>query len=237
MSGGATRQRFVVAVTGLAVEARIAAGPHVLSVASGGDPVRLRSLLEGAMVDGAVGIISFGLSGGLSEHARPGRVILAQTVLGESRRWVTHGAWTGALHRRLGDASVGDIAGSDTIVATPAGKRALHQSTRALVVDNESHVAADIAARRGLPFAALRIVADPATRALPPATLRALRPDGGVDRASVMRSLARSPGQLPGLIRVAVDASVALRALSRSRRRLGPGLGYPDLGELVLDMA
>jgi nucleoside phosphorylase len=42
-------------------------------------------------------------------------------------------------------------------------KRALHMSTGALAVDNESHVVASAAAARGLPMAAVRVIVDPVT--------------------------------------------------------------------------
>jgi len=48
--------------------------------------------------------------------------------------------------------------------------------------------------------------------------------------------MARAPAQLPSLVRTAVDAHSALRALSRARRLLGTGLAYPDLDELLLDV-
>ena len=45
----------------------------------------------------------------------------------------------------------------------------------------------------------------------------------------VVRSLAKNPGQLPQLIRVAADAYRAYVALLRCHRRLGPGLGLFDV--------
>ena len=58
-----------------------------------------------------------------------------------------------------------------------------------------------------------------------------------VDLGAVRRSLLGSPGQLAAIGRSALDAARAFRALSRARRRLGAGLGYPNLGELLLDVA
>jgi len=49
--------------------------------------------------------------------------------------------------------------------------------------------------------------------------------------------LARAPGQLPLLLRTAIDARTAFRALLRGRRLLGPGLAYPDFTELLLDVS
>ena len=101
----------------------------------------------------------------------------------------------------------------------------------------ESHVAAAFAARHHLPFAAFRVIADPLTRALAPATFGAMRPDGTVNPRAVLGSLLRMPGQLPLLARNALDTRTAVRALSRGRRLLGPGLGYPDFRQLLVDVA
>jgi nucleoside phosphorylase len=59
-----------------------------------------------------------------------------------------------------------------------AGKRALRAETGALAVDMESHVAARVAARRGLPFAVVRVISDSADEALPPAAQIGMKPDG-----------------------------------------------------------
>ena len=57
------------------------------------------------------------------------------------------------------------------------------------------------------------------------------------DSTGVLGSLARTPAQLPSLLRTAIDARTAFRALLRGRRLLGPGLAYPDLGELLFDVS
>jgi adenosylhomocysteine nucleosidase len=122
-------------------------------------------------------------------------------------------------------------------VTEPAAKRALHDATGAAAVDTESHIAAAIAAAHGLPFAAFRVVADSVRRGLPPAAAVALAHDGRISGGAVLGSLARTPAQLPLLLRTAIDARTAFRALSRGRRLLGPRLAYPDLGELLLDVS
>jgi nucleoside phosphorylase len=125
-----------------------------------------------------------------------------------------------------------DVAGVDAPVADPAAKAALHASTGAAAVDMESAVVARAAARHRLPFAILRAIADPAQRALPPAALVALRPDGGIDRAAIVAALARAPLQLPALARLALDARRAFAALVRARALLGADFAGVDLGEL-----
>ena len=91
----------------------------------------------------------------------------------------------------------------------------------------ESHIAAAAAEAHGLPFAACRVIIDPAERSLPPAALIDLRPDGTPDIPAILWSILRHPFQLPELMRVAADARAARVALREGRRRLGPGLSFP----------
>jgi adenosylhomocysteine nucleosidase len=100
-----------------------------------------------------------------------------------------------------------------------------------------SHIAAAAAEAHDLPFAACRVIIDPAHRALPPAALVNLRQDGTPDIAAVLRSVIRQPRQLPALLRVAADARAAQLALRAGRRRLGPGLSFPGFQPQGPDLA
>ena len=73
-----------------------------------------------------------------------------------------------------------------------------------------------------MPFAIVRAIGDPAARALPPLATRAIRPDGGVDVAGVLRELAREPAQLGDLIRAGLDARAAFATLGRCGGLIGP---------------
>ncbi len=218
-------QGFVLAVSGLAREASIAAGPGVRPAAGGGAGLLHR--IEAAIAQGADAVLSFGIAGGLDPRLGPGAAILARSVRAGSERWAADEAWRARLADRLPAALVADLAGVEAPVLTPRDKEALHAATGALAVDMESHVAARLAAAHGLPFAALRVVCDPAARAVPPAAAAGLREDGGTDAGAVLRALLRSPGQLPGLLRLALDARTAFAALGRSRAAAGPGFAFP----------
>jgi hypothetical protein len=86
----------------------------------------------------------------------------------------------------------------------------------------ESHIAAAFAAQIGAPFAALRVVADPATRALPPLAAKALTPEGDIDQGVVARELLRAPGQIGDLIRTGRDSRAAFVTLGRVGPLVGP---------------
>jgi adenosylhomocysteine nucleosidase len=237
--------RFV-AVTGLAFEARIVAGPGV-TVVCGGGQIQFRRSLEAAVRKGCHGVLSFGIAGGLAPHLKPGACVVARNVIAENARYASDSGWSrsliDAVQRRAPrfaapqDVSFDDIAGSDVPIACADAKRRLHEKTGAVAVDMESHVAARIAVEHRVPFAAFRVVTDPSDRALPPAALVATNADGGIDFQAIIQSLVRHPKQVPTLFRLAFDSWAARRALIPSRRFLGPNLGLPDLREHLLDVA
>ncbi len=225
----------MIAVTGLKAEAKLAAGPQVHAMSGGGDGARLARDLDAASAQ-AGAIISFGVAGGLAPGLAPGSVLVARRVFVEDGAPIcADPAWARALAAALG-APIVDFAGVDAPVADRAGKRALHLATGAHVVDMESHIAGRAAAARNIPFAALRVVADPAERQLPHAALVAMRPDGAIAFGALMRSLARDPSQIAALVRTARDARAAFSALLRGRQMLAAGFGFANFSELMLDM-
>ena len=221
--------RTVVAVTGLGFEARIAAGQGVRTIAGGGDRRRLTAALERELAQGAVGFLSFGIAGGLAARATPGSLLVADAVVAQGSRWPVDAAWAASLAGSVPGAVREPIAGVDAVMASPAEKIALGLATGAYAVDMESHVVAAFAAAHLVPFAVFRVVADPATQALAPATVVGMRADGTINQRAVVGSLLRAPWQLPLLLRNALAARAAMRALLRGRRLLGPRIGYPDL--------
>ncbi len=227
---------MLVVVCGLKAEADIARSPHARVLAGGGDQARLAADLREAVAGGCRGALSFGIAGGLALGLRAGDVRVADAVvLPSGARLAADPGWAAMLARRLG-APVATMAGVDAPLVDVAGKAALHALTGADTVDMETHVTARAASEARLPWAAVRVVTDAAERALPHAAGVGMRADGTVDLPAVLRSLARRPGQLPGLIRTGLDARAAFAALFRCRQHLGPGFAFLDLGEPLLNV-
>lgn len=227
----------VLAVTGLVREARIVSGHNVLVVVSGGDAQSLPSRIRHMLVPDMDGIISIGLGGGLDPALSTGDVVIADSIIApDGKRTETNPGWTKSLLERLPQARQGAIIGSDAMVLDSFHKARLHLESRALAVDMESHVAATIAVEEGLPFAALRVICDPASRSLPQAVTQGMKPDGQMNIGGVVKAVAADPFQIPSLIRTGMEANTALSALLRCRNLLGIGLGLPDFGELVFDV-
>jgi hypothetical protein len=97
----------------------------------------------------------------------------------------------------------------------------------------ESHIAAAYADDWGLPFAALRVISDPASRALPAIATSAIKPNGDIDLRKVLRGVARNPMSLRALVSTGIDFNRALRSLRGCRSFvLGEEVGFvtADLG-------
>ena len=227
--------RPVLIVTGLVQEARIAAGPGMSVICSSSDPQQLRALLTVVDPSTIRGVISFGVAGGLDPALKPGDVVVATEVLAGDTRWLAGLTLNEELIASvaLGRSRVvrGGLAGVEQVVAARSVKAALRLETGAAAVDMESHIAAAYAADAGLPFAALRVIADPADRALPPLAVSAIKPNGDIDLRKVLSGVARNPMMLRSLVSTGIDFNRALRSLRGCRGFLlgGESLVTADL--------
>lgn len=217
----------VLVATGMRAEAALL--PPGLRVAvSGGDPARLRRMLDEA-ADGVTAVLSFGIAGGLDRALACGALVVATRVRAPGGAWLADTAWSSALVRSSG-ARLGVVAGAAKVVSAPDAKRSLRLMTDALVVDMESAVAAAFAASRGLPFAVLRAVADTAEEVLPHAAAVGLTRTGRPAPGRVAMALLRRPSEFGALVQVAKRSRVALHALARAASDLPqPGRNAPPL--------
>ena len=220
----------VIALVGLAFEARIASGPGVVVICRNSEREVAASLSQ-AVQKGCRSIISFGVAGGLAPHLRPGNWVVASSIIDAQHNRPTDRVWSEKILAMIPGAEHKPITGVDYAVAAPEAKRRMHAETGAATVDMESHLVARLASTHGLSFTAIRVVIDPAHRVVPDAALAGMRPDGGTSVTAVIRELIAGPSQLSGLLRVAYDAYAARRALQRARRLLGPDFGLLGLSQ------
>jgi hopanoid-associated phosphorylase len=213
--------RPVLIVTGLAQEARIAEGPGLTVVCSSSDPQQLRELLTVFDPTTIRGVISFGVAGGLDPTLKSGDVVVATEVLAGDTKWLADLALDEDMISSIGLGRRrivrGRLAGTEQVLAARHLKEALHLETGAAAVDMESHIAAAYAAEAGLPFAAVRVVSDPAHRALPDLAIAAIKPNGGIDLRKVLGSIVRNPLTLRDLVSTGIDFNRALRSLRGCR--------------------
>lgn len=220
-------------VTGLAFEAEILRkglqriGSDAAIAIAG--PARARAAADRLIGDGATALMSFGIAGALDPTLQPGDVVLADNVIGPlGDPMPTDAAWRAELARRIGDRTqvkVVGLAGSDRPVCTPAEKAAIFGSVGAAAVDMESHAVAAAAAARGLPFLAVRAIADSAGRAIPAWVFTTTGTDGRLRIAPLLRGLLSGPGEWGSLVGLARDSQAAKAALRRVVSLGAPGFG------------
>jgi hopanoid-associated phosphorylase len=194
----------------------------------------LRSLLAGLDPATIRGVISFGVAGGLDPNLKSGAVVVATEVMAGSKSWPASEALSDELISGAGVGRQkvfrGGLVGVEKVVTGQAGKAALRSETGAAAVDMESHIAAEFAAKAGLPFAALRVVSDPASRALPEIATSAIKPNGDIDLPKVLRGIARNPLVIRALVSTGRDFNRALRSLRDCRSYLIGRTGLMSAG-------
>ena len=86
----------------------------------------------------------------------------------------------------------------------------------------------DVGEHDGVPFAVMRVAADPANRRVPKSALDAMRPDGSADALAVLRASARRPAEVPHLLAIIRDVWLACCTLVRACRLLDARFGFMD---------
>jgi adenosylhomocysteine nucleosidase len=192
-------------ITGLTAEAALLKNTPFMIATGGGTPQGAAAAAQKLIGQGAEALISFGLAGGLNPLLQPGTLVIPAHI--------NNTPCDAALNLWLGGATSQNLYAGSNIAVTREQKSALFASTNADAIDLESGAVATAATAAQIPFAALRAIADPATRTLPPAALIALNTGGEIALGPILASLARNPLQLPALIALATDAARARKAL------------------------
>lgn len=190
---------------------------------------RARQAANDALAAGAEALLSFGSAGGLDPGLEAGTIVIASearsledAALPADKAWAERlGATAGQAYRRVSAA----IVSPPRPVRLPAEKAALFRASGGAAVDLESYAVAEVAARAGVPFLAVRAVVDGAGRVVPRAALAAVGDDGGVAWPALARAIASRPWESVGLMRLAADAGAARRSLRGFVRRALPGFG------------
>ena len=165
---------------------------------------------------GAAALMSWGVAGGLDPALEAGVICLPGAVISrEGERFETDLHWRGVLVQALPARrrSVDGVLLTDVrALDTAADKAAALANTGALAVDMESLAVARVAAARGVPFVAVRVIVDTAVDVLPAAVMAASDADR-IHLGRLIWELLRSPGQLGALLRLARRYSAAQRSL------------------------
>lgn len=174
-------------------------------------------------------LVSFGIAGALTDDLRPGDIVLADSVASSRGPSIpASAAPTEALSRTAhaeGFALArGSILGVEHVIANSSEKRRLSEETGALCVDMESYEIARVATERGLPFAVLRAIADPADLSIPEYALQAVDTSGEINPWVAARGLLTHPRDIGLLMRLGRANMAAHNSLRRAAQVLIPAL-------------
>jgi len=207
-----------------------ARGAAVRAFASGGDGERAREGAERLAADGVAGLVSVGHAAGLAPAARPGVLVLAESVvLPTGEALATDGPWREDVLERLTaaglSAMVARAAGRDRLLASSGEKRAAFRAAFAASLDTESHAVALAAQAAALPFLVLRAVADPVEESRP-AALGGTSGDDGLRRSLALAArLAGRPWEIGAFWRQRRLETLAGAALRRAAPLIAPPPG------------
>lgn len=220
-----TKQEFIGVICGLkseaaAVRSVLGDGARIRIGVSGANAQRAEGIAREFCADGARAILSVGVSGGLDPALMPGALVVGEkTIAGNGDAWSSDKNLLEISRNTLSEVTTGVLFGADDIIDNVEVKAMLFQKHHAMAVDMESHGCARAAAEARVPFLAIRAIADPADRALPPAALGAVAPDGSTRVFKTLGAALRDPKQFPELMKLGADSAAASKTL---RRDLGP---------------
>ncbi len=215
-------------ITGLKLEAdclgTVLSSEIALAVCGPG-PDHAGAAARNLVAEGCGAIISAGFAGGLDPSLEAGAVVIAERIVDNSGRTnPCDPGWRTRLVELLADEAplIAPIAGCDEPVTTRGLKESLASGCGAAAADMESHAVAAVAMEDGIPFIALRVVADPLHRAVPGAALAGISADGESRPAAVLGALLLRPWEIAGVISLARDVGRAADVLRRVARRAAP---------------
>jgi len=188
---------------------------------------RARAAARELAAGGAALLLVTGYAGALDERLAPGDLVLAT----DARRAGARYPCDLALAALAADALAGQpgllrgpLASVDRPVDGAAARRDLARRSGAWAVDMESAAVGEEAARRGVPWIALRAVSDGVTQRVPPCLERMLDAYGVPSTGGFLRAMARDPLGMRHLPALARGARRADRALEAALLRLLPAL-------------
>lgn len=226
-AGGAIaepRTSAVAVIAALEVERRCFRGGASVSAVrvSGPGEANAAAAAAAAIEAGAGGLISFGLCGGLAPDVASGCLVLPNSILmSDGRRISVDQRWRARIAAAVEDDFMTDgrpLLAAAEIIDTPATK-ARAAASGAAAVDLESGAIAAAAAKAGLPFVAVRAVADAAGDALP-AGIATWVDAKGRSRAAPFIGAALKPINWPALVTLVRRWGTARRTLERVAQRL-----------------
>jgi adenosylhomocysteine nucleosidase len=205
-------------IAALPAEGRGLADPLLVRI-SGVGAAAAATACDALVAAGARALVSWGSAAGLDPELAPGTLVLADRIIGSTagrpdREWADRIAL--AMRGRVRVVR-GALACPPAVLRTPAEKRAL-AALGAVAADMESGAVAEAARRAGVPWVAVRVIADDATTTVPGSVAASIDDEGRVRLGRLFGALLRQPGDvlaLPGLASGFRRATETLRAVAK----------------------
>lgn len=202
-------------------------GEKILVVYSGIGPKNASASAELLVKQGIGNLISWGCVASLDKAFKPGDLVVTDSFVDVdgvgldigNKDWVTH-VQAALAKELLMTARAGKLAESKNIVVNSRDKEQLATTSGAIAVDMESVAIAKVAKSHGLPFLAVRAVADPLDMDLPKAVSHALNDQGEVILSKLLMFLLLHPSELPGLVKLGLHFYAAKNTLKRVAKLL-----------------
>lgn len=215
----------------------VSIGADSLLMVSGMGAQRAGAAARTLIQAGATALASWGTVGGLDPQYRSGHLLVPKQIMtttGET--FATDPGWRLRVLQALDNqvaCSEDTVLTTGQVLTSTADKRRLHAQSGAAAVDLESSVVAACARSAGVPFLALRCVADTAAMPLPGYVLEQVDPYGQPRLLPLLQVLLRYPRELATLWQLFMAFRAAQATLRRVRRHLGCNLLVPVTGAAI----
>ena len=178
---------------------------------------------------GVAALAMYGVAGALDPALISGALLCPREVLDQNgERYTTDAGWRLRLAAGLGNLVLRNEALLTVRepLLTPQSKADAWRAFKAVAVDMESAAVAEVARACGLPFLALRAIADSAQDSIPLPLAGAIDSWGRAQPLGMAAALLRHPTLIPRLPHLAATMNRASAALRRATQAAGPALAY-----------
>lgn len=199
-------------------------GGHRLIV-SGTGPTHAHNAAARLLEHKVDALVSWGCAAALAPTLNAGDLVLPQQILApDGSRHAVCPEWHERVRKTLTPMSLVStdlLLGNPEIVANTAEKQKLHTTKGAVAVDMESAAVASVATTQGLPFLAVRAIADSADMNLPNSVTVAVDNRGDINLPKLLGYALAHPAEFLALARLGKAFHAAANTLRRAAYRLG----------------
>ncbi|MBX7146769.1 MAG: hypothetical protein K1X44_05620 [Alphaproteobacteria bacterium] len=214
-------------ITGLLSEAKIlyksGKEPTFIKTAVGNKKIT-EKLAWDLVEQGAKGLLSFGLAGGLTPEIKSGDIIIPDQVLTKNDMFTTDYIWHQNIVRYL---SVNNLSikqnkllGSDIPLISVEQKKSMHDIFNVSCVDMESHHVARVAQQAKLPFLVIRVIIDTYNDQMPSFIIKAMQQDGTITIIPLFKGIMVEPTSIYNMAKLGINFFKAIKQLRRVARCL-----------------